>query len=366
MRSSERFNGCIFGGAVGDALGYAVEFYDLGEIKAKYGDEGIRDMELYRGQALISDDTQMSLFTAAGLLYGTAWMRRNGEKRPYEYFINSSYKDWYRTQTENYPLYEGEIHSWLCTVAELFADRAAGMACMASMRKGGGGSPDNPLNDSKGCGGIMRVSPIGLYFLDRNISAEMVDMIGAGAAALTHGHEMGYIPAAAMVHMIQLLASDEEPSMKYALEDMKDTMRRLFPDSEELDGFIRKIELAEELAESDLPDIEAITQIGEGWVADETFAIAVYCSLKYENDFEKAVTAAVNHRGDSDSTGAVTGNLMGAIVGISGIPERFTENLELKDVIQEIADDLYMDFRDPDGITGRSTDEWMSRYLMGE
>ena len=51
--------------------------------------------------------------------------------------------------------------------------------------------------------------------------------------------------------------------------------------------------------------------------------------------------AAVNHGGDSDSTGAVTGNILGAAVGYEAIPQFFKEDLELHDVILHMADDLY-------------------------
>jgi len=91
----------------------------------------------------------------------------------------------------------------------------------------------------------------------------------------------------------------------------------------------------------------AIEKIGQGWVAEETLAIAVYCTYKYIDDFEKAVIAAVNHAGDSDSTGAVTGNLVGAAVGYDAIPTHFKENLELHGVILHIADDLWRGHNTP-------------------
>lgn len=66
----DRIRGCMLGGAVGDALGYAVEFLGENSIFTRYGDQGITAYELDRdsGKAIISDDTQMSLFTANGLL----------------------------------------------------------------------------------------------------------------------------------------------------------------------------------------------------------------------------------------------------------------------------------------------------------
>lgn len=342
MRNLDRFEGCLVGGAAGDALGYAVEFNDTAEIFEKYGKDGITEFELHQGKALISDDTQMTLFTASGLLLGSYAKKILKSENTYEYFINCAYKDWYRTQIENYPLEDGKRFSWLSQNPELFFDRSAGTSCMASMRKGGGGTIANPLNDSKGCGGIMRIAPIALYFLDRDMSIEEIDMLAAKTAALTHGHPLGYMPAAGLAHIIASLASEEEPKLLDVVEDMKDTMKLLFSDEPELNKMIELIDKAIALAErKDIDDKKAIHKIGEGWVAEETLAIGVYCALKYENDYEKAIIAAVNHRGDSDSTGAVTGNIVGAAVGFPFIPDKFVDDLELKDTIIEMADDLY-------------------------
>lgn len=342
MRNLDRFEGCLIGGAAGDALGYAVEFNDAAEIFAKYGKNGITEFDLHQGKALISDDTQMSLFTGSGLLLGSYAKKEMKSEKPYEYFINCAYKDWYRTQIENYPLEGGERFSWLSQNPELFYDRAAGTSCMASMRRGGGGTIEEPLNDSKGCGGIMRIAPIALYFLEKDLSIEEIDMLAARVAALTHGHPLGYMPAAALAHIIAVLASEEEPKMIDVINDMKDTMKLLFTHEPELDAMLELVDRAVALAgRNDIDDKTALHKIGEGWVAEETLAIGIYCALKYEGDFEKAIITAVNHRGDSDSTGAVTGNIVGAAVGMPFIPDKFTDDLELKDVIIEMADDLY-------------------------
>ena len=87
-------------------------------------------------------------------------------------------------------------------------------------------------------------------------------------------------------------------------------------------------------------DLENIRSLGQGWVAEETLAIAIYCSLKYTDDFSKGIIASVNHSGDSDSTGAVTGNILGALVGYGKIDDKWKYNLECSDVILEIADDI--------------------------
>ena len=72
-RFQDKCRGSLVGGAVGDALGYAVEFSALDTIRRKYGEGGITEFKLnLNNVAEFSDDTQMSLFTAEGLL--TAWL----------------------------------------------------------------------------------------------------------------------------------------------------------------------------------------------------------------------------------------------------------------------------------------------------
>jgi ADP-ribosylglycohydrolase len=88
--------------------------------------------------------------------------------------------------------------------------------------------------------------------------------------------------------------------------------------------------------------VENIEHLGEGWTGEETLAIGIYCSLKYIDNFEEAMIAAVNHGGDSDSTGAVAGNILGAAIGYEAIPQFYKDDLELHDLILHMADDLYL------------------------
>ena len=70
-------------------------------------------------------------------------------------------------------------------------------------------------------------------------------------------------------------------------------------------------------------------------------AVGLYCALKHFDSFEDALVASVNHGGDSDSTGAVTGNILGAAVGYEAIPQFYKDDVELHDLILHMADDLY-------------------------
>lgn len=344
MKNLDKFRGCLVGGAVGDALGYAVEFLDEDEIFARYGENGITAYDFRSGIAEISDDTQMTLFTATGILLGKTRGITRGIMGSYREYIRANYRDWYRTQTERYPLPEESHSSWLVNQPELFARRAPGNTCLSALSGTEVGTLEKPINQSKGCGGVMRVAPIGLYFDEETILIDEIDRIGAEAAALTHGHSLGYMPAAGLVHLVQRLSHEDSITMLEAVEDMKGALARQFASDAHLSELLSLVDRAIALArKSCVDDLVAIHSLGEGWVAEETLAIAIYCSLKHCDDFEKAIVAAVNHGGDSDSTGAVAGNIVGAYLGYERIPRKFMEHLELKRVILEIADDLFND-----------------------
>ena len=349
MRDLDRFRGCLLAGAAGDALGYEVEFLPEEEIFRRLGGRGITEYRLHNGVAEISDDTQMTLFTAAGLLWGTTEGRTRGITGPYAGYIRLSYLDWLRTQEESYPLRKKdpgaweEPASWLTNLPALFHRRAPGNTCLSALRGGGKGTPEVPVNQSKGCGGVMRVAPIGLYFCDRKYGIEGSDRLGAEAAAITHGHELGWLPAAALTHVVRRLAENEEETVLSAVRDAMEMLRAAYPRSDGALALLSLLKRAVDLAGEEGDELEAIHRLGEGWTGDEALAIAVYCALRHPKDLEKALIAAVNHGGDSDSTGAVTGNILGAALGMKAIPQKFLDRLELKDTILELADDLYFD-----------------------
>lgn len=333
MKDKDKFRGCLIGGAAGDALGYEVEFMRECEIFAEFGKSGITDYVLRNGKAIISDDTQMTLFTASAFLFDKNQTFPEG-------YLRQCYIDWYLTQNVTFPVRDRMTHSVLLQYSELFAKRAPGLTCMNAIMNGAKGTVKNPVNDSKGCGGIMRVSPIGLFYTDRKESACEIASYGADAAAMTHGHELGYIPSAAFTYIIYAL-SKGECSIKKAVIDSLEIVSALYPDAYWLGYFCELINKAIKLAESDINDLDALHQLGEGWVAEETLAVAVYCSIKYQNNFDKAIITSVNHNGDSDSTGAVTGNILGTYIGYNAIPEKYKNNLELHDIIINVADELY-------------------------
>lgn len=354
MDRLDRIRGCMIGGAAGDALGFAIEFWHEPQIFAKYGQGGIEDYELdpLNGCALISDDTQMTLFTACGLINGEYRGRCRGVMGDPRMYVLMTYEDWLRTQTERYkelpPQEEGNRvwNSWLMDIPELYSQRAPGNTCLSALEH----KNEYPvqdmdyvnarINNSKGCGGIMRTAPVALIYGEKD--PNRTDMEAAQIAALTHGHPLGFLPSAVLNHILSMIVfGDRNKNLKSIVIESRDVVCKQFSGLEHIDDLKKIIDRAIELSENDDTDLDNIHKLGEGWVAEETLAIAIYCSLRHEHEFSEGIIAAVNHNGDSDSTGAVTGNILGAICGYDNIDEKWKSNLELRDVILEMADDLH-------------------------
>lgn len=344
--TKDRVRGSLIGGAIGDALGYPVEFiYSFEEIQKRYGENGITRLDTAQwwtdtnmGKAVISDDTQMTLFTALGILNA-----KEKGMAPVPAICNA-YIEWLYTQKSMRSKRYNDC--WIGDLPELNVRRAPGHTCVSALESII--KNREPMNDSKGCGGIMRIAPIPLYGISKNRIKDIaaLDQLAADVAEITHKHVLGYIPAYVMSHIICCLATDESPTKerfsKYVTEAMQKAAQKYACLKYYTDILQTLMYKALTLACEDIPDNDAIRQIGEGWVAEETLAIAVYCCAKHFDDFEKAMIASVNHGGDSDSTGAVTGNILGAAIGYEAIPQYFKNDLELHDVILHVADDLWL------------------------
>ena len=374
-RQTDAVRGCIYGGAVGDALGYSIEFWNEDYIFERFGSKGITAYEKdpVSGKALISDDTQMSLFTANGLLVGDTAAAVSGVREKPRAYVMKAYKDWLKTQEYSFgkekrrKRHAGSYgSSWLLDVSELHARRAPGNTCLSALKDGTEYEDyvKAKRNRSKGCGGIMRVAPLGAAHRAEDIRA--LDMEGAQLAAITHGNSLGYMPAAVLVHIINRIVFPPEGkamSLKDVVLEARDTAAELFEGDRHLAELLDIIDQAVGLSENGSPDdLDSIHQLGEGWVGEEALGISLYCALRHQDDFSAGVIAAVNHRGDSDSTGAVTGNILGALLGYGGIEAKWKEDLEISDVILEIADDLCRGCRTSGD--GRCLDpEWEEKYV---
>lgn len=339
----DKIRGSLVGGAIGDAFGYPVEFVNsFEEICAKYGDNGINEYDLSYpwldekcDKALFSDDTQMSLYTAEGLLES----ERSGN--PIIPTICKSYLEWLGPQVGKEIIID--YKSKLSEIEELNQQRAPGNTCITSLLTIYSGK--EPINDSKGCGGVMRVAPIGLYGASHDWNLEKTAHVAGEAAELTHRHPLSTFSSAALAVICQLCATSEKvsaDSFKQYLEQTITILVRVYGDDvpymEDFKRIIRKAMLFENNLLRDWEVIEK--KLGGGWVAEETLAIAIFSVLRHIDDFNACMICAINHGGDSDSTGAVAGNIIGAILGYNAIPCKLSKSIQLKELLLATADAL--------------------------
>lgn len=339
-RVQDMYRGCLLGGAVGDALGAPVEFMSMEQIAQAFGPGGIQEYVPAFGKlGAITDDTQMTLFTAEGVL--GAWVRafvHAPSAIPSQ--IATAYQRWLHTQGLTHPMHNQCLNGWLMTHRELFARRAPGNTCLSGLQDMRS-SDDFADNESKGCGGVMRVAPVGMYCATlANASGANKDrllkdafVLGCQSAAITHGHPTGQLASGAFAAIIMqmLTGMDLEPAIKTTLLKLAEQ-----PGHAET---TEAIKAASRLAAERPNDAGALVQLGGGWTAEEALAIALYCALSAA-DFRAGVVLAVNHGGDSDSTGSMAGQLLGAMFGAKAIPPSWLLPLELRAVIETIADDL--------------------------
>ncbi|GEO82573.1 ADP-ribosylglycohydrolase family protein [Pararhodospirillum oryzae] len=323
----DRFRGCLLACAIGDALGAPIEFLSLPHIRDRFGARGVRDFVTSAdGLGSFTDDTQMTLFTADGLIRAAAPPAH--DPLP---FLHRAYVRWLATQREaGAPDIAPDLPGWLGLHPALQARRAPGATCLGALHAHRPGSTEAPLNNSKGCGGVMRVAPIGLACTDPSRAFGL----GCAAAALTHGHPSGYLTAGVLAALISVLTQGE--SLDQALEHARALLRPHAGAEETLAA----LEAAQTLAQAGPPSPEALETLGEGWVAEEALGIAVYAVLA-TTTLEEALVLAVNHGGDSDSTGAIAGALVGTRDGTAAMPIRWVSRLEAQDLIEQVADDLY-------------------------
>ncbi|MEV0707968.1 ADP-ribosylglycohydrolase family protein [Nocardia aurea] len=343
----DRVRGALLGGAVGDALGAPIEFMDLARIRTRFGAGGTSGFVSNRALPReVTDDTQMTLFTAEGLL---RW-RPGTDPAP---ALRHAYVRWLRTQRRREPPPDDD--SWLAGQQFLYAVRAPGTACLRGLDQQlrGPRTPHRlgkpgPLNpDSKGCGAVMRSAPFGLA----GFGPDMAFAFAGRCAQLTHGHPTGYLAAGALAALLDRVLNGTELTVA-----VRDTIAQLT----EVTGAQETVAALRHAVECDAAGAaspERVEAVGAGWVAEECLAIGVYCALyaARTGDIRGALLLSVNHSGDSDSTGSVAGNLLGVTHGLSALPTEWVTAVEGHATILRVADDLVANFflRDRTALGGR-------------
>jgi ADP-ribosylglycohydrolase len=344
-----RVRGSLLGGAIGDALGNPVEFLSLAGIRRAYGEDGVRGLVADADGAVgrITDDTQMTLFTAEGLIRAHSRAMSKGIGGAETALVRNAYLRWLDTQNHPAPPARGGDDpvrtGWLRQQRFLYARRAPGNACLTGLAAehvpdptGPFGRPGPVNTGSKGCGTVMRSAPFGLI----GEGAETGFGLAYRCAQITHGHLTGAYAAGAFAAIIAHLM--EGDSMPGAVLRAMELLAR-HPGHEETTVALRA---AVDLAAQGAPTAEKVESLGAGWVAEEALAIAVYCALVLPgaDQVARALLLSVNHSGDSDSTGSICGNLLGAHHADVQLPTSWLVLTEGRAVIAELADDLCLEF----------------------
>ncbi len=332
------------GGALGDTLGYLVEFDSLSEITAKFGPAGLLDLSQAEGPVHFSDDTQMTLYTLDGLLEVLEWAN-NGVGSDINACQWLAYLRWLKTQGVPAAVHAPEQPPrWIDRQSVLHHQRHPGNACLTGLSTGEMGTTFRPVNpDSKGCGTVMRSAPYGLL---PNVPAETVYKISSDAASLTHGHPSARQSAGAFSWLIHALAI-RGLSLREAAESARD---RAAEESDADSQLMARLDAALTLSlHDDEPrsGTELTEALGLGWVAEEALAIGIYAVLATAAEtaspvehFLAATRLAVNHDGDSDSTGSIAGNILGAFYGEAALPPAWLKLAEAPSVIHHLGSEF--------------------------
>ncbi|MGK5630161.1 ADP-ribosylglycohydrolase family protein [Streptomyces sp. URMC 123] len=349
-----RVRGCLLGGAIGDALGAGVASASLAEIRAAHGPDGLADYVPAHGRrGAVTDDTQLTLFTVDGLI--RAQVRRDTGAWHPPTDVHRAYLRWAATQRDWGPDERRETDGWLAREEWLYARRSPGRACLTGLGDATMGTLDHPKNpDAKDCGAVTRSAPFGLLV---GWEPQLVFQLALECATQTHGHPTAGLAAAAFAVIVHGLARGDtlDSAVRHALalladrpghEDTRDALQRAL-------GAVRQ----------GPPTAARVESLGEGGAADAALAVGVYCALVAE-DVRHGLLLAVNHGGPSDSTGAVCGNLLGALHGETALPAGWLAEVEGRGTILEMADDFAMEMTQGASLhgPGASAPGWLARY----
>lgn len=339
-----RIHGCLLGGALGDALGYAVEFDSIADIRRRFGPQGLTGLEQLSGPRHFSDDTQLTLYTADGLVEALEWANA-GVGADVNACLWLAYLRWLATQGEDAgasaPVPQPR---WIDGNEVLRQQRHPDKDCISGLATGEMGTSARPVNPAaKGPGTVMRSAPFGLV---PHIAPDAVYKLSADAAALTHGHPAAHQSAGIFSLLIHRLVSGD--GLRDAAAGVCAHAAGLPAVAPELPG---RLEAALSLAEKGVVAPGELVQVlGGGWLAEEALAVALYAVLatlppddaviRPERHFRDALAVAVNHSGGSDTAASLAGNILGALYGEDCLPAPWLDVLEAPEVIRGMAEQL--------------------------
>lgn len=292
--------GCVLGAAIGDAMGHPTEFLSMAEIKRRWPPDGVTGFELWRGVgdercAPYTDDTQMAEAVLRALL--EAREAREDLDRTMERMAR---------------------HFVAWANDPLGGHRAPGNACLAGCRALERGVPWHTAGgpEAGGCGSVMRAYPFGLLF-DQDLGR--CEEWSVAHSKLTHRDPIALAASAAMGVGVALVLRGA--TTDHVLSEMIAAACRYSPRT--------AVMMAEALvdAKDGVPPDETLDRL-RGWAAHEAISAAVYIVARHPDDAEGAILEGANTPGDSDSLATLAGALVGARVGLSGLPADWVRDVE--------------------------------------
>ena len=289
---------------------------------------------------LITDDTQMGLFTAEGLILSKVRPDDNHGKDIVHPVFHALLR-WLYTQQVH--MLGDMIKSYgTCAVVdgilmghkELFALRNPSGTCLQVLSEGRMGTLDHLPNNARGPGALVRTLPVGFAFPD----PEAAFHEGCRTAAITHGHRDAVLSSGVFAALISQVVAGQP--LTWALKKALDLLKSE-PEHENLSA---ALESALSLSGSADPAPGIIDDHFQEPTAAGTLCAGVYSALCHAGDLNRGLLLSVDHSGNIDETGAVAGALLGGLHGFNVIPGQLLDNLELKDVILEMAEDVYNQF----------------------
>ena len=361
-RRLSSYTGCLLGLAAGDAFGYGVDELTLAGIREKFGPGGQLNYTLVNGYAETTSYTQLAAFACNGLLRGLTRGQMTGSMDPFVRYIAVGEADWARLQSYRREP-EEKIHCWIGKFDVMRARRCMDTMTLDTARHRKTGTMEEPVNRFHGPSALTVAVPVGLFFNPERIGHDEVLRLGAEAVAITHGSPLAFLPGAALAHIISRITWDRVTDLNQLVWEtaavLEERFGREYPQAEHI---ARKLRFTSGLAESlDVSECDAMEQLGCGDGVG-VLAGAVYACLCHPRNFDEAMITAVNHSGRSAAVGAVAGAIMGARLGVAGLPDQYMEPLDAGEVLVELARDMHQGC--PMDIEQRLFDmEWDGKYV---
>lgn len=342
----DKFEGAIIGSAVGDAFGYPLMRMSFEEICDRFEKDGALELAVSRktNTALFTEATQMSLFTADGILWAHN-EQCDHENSAVATYVFYSYQLWLYMQTKTIA---GREYEWLFdkkqnpNISSLLKNKGLSRArrmsesnidVLLSIREGNFGTLNRSINENADNGAVKRVTPVGLFY---GKDVDMAFRMGCDVGAITHSAPDGYLPCGVYAAMTAMLLEDKSPDAAAAGAA---EILRTYPGHENTLAALEKaIALADD---EDTDPQEGVEMLGDGTDAVSCLAIAVYCAILHQTDYKNAIELAANQDGDSAACAAITGGLLGAWYGLSKLPKKWTKKVQYRNLLETVADVLY-------------------------